>query len=138
MSRTLMSQRLPLTTSMIEGAFLPSPTQFHNDPGGIPEIQTAFDTGTSDPVVLLQSLLCRIDEVESHVHAWTSVDRQGAMEQALQCRDALRRGERRSPLHGIPVAVKDVIDIAGCPTMAGSRTKKGQAPAHVTPMSFAH
>lgn len=104
-------------------------TSFHRDPGDIAGIQAAFDAGESDPVALLESLLGRIDEAEPHVRAWTSVDREGARQQALHARDSLNRGERRSLLHGIPVAVKDVIDVAGFPTRAGSRARIGQAPA---------
>lgn len=104
-------------------------TSFHRDPGDIAGIQAAFDAGESDPVALLESLLRRIDEAEPHVHAWISVDREGALQQAMRARDSLRRGERRSPIHGIPVAVKDVIDVAGFPTRAGSRARTGQGPA---------
>lgn len=104
-------------------------TSFQQDPGDIAGIQAAFDAGESDPVALLESLLRRIDEAEPHVHAWISVDREGALQQAMRARDSLRRGERRSPLHGIPVAVKDVIDVAGFPTRAGSRARTGQGPA---------
>lgn len=106
-----------------------SNTTFANDPGAIAEIQATFDAGTSDPVALLQSLLHRIHEVEPHVHAWVSVDHEGALEQAIRCRDALQRGVRLSPLHGVPVAIKDVIDVAGCTTLAGSRTRTGFKPA---------
>ncbi|MFP5455660.1 MAG: amidase family protein, partial [Alphaproteobacteria bacterium] len=83
-------------------------TSFQQDPGDIAGIQAAFNADESDPVVLLESLLRRIDEAEPHVHAWISVDREGALQQAMRARDSLRRGERRSPIHGIPVAVKDV------------------------------
>ncbi|MCM5569742.1 amidase [Burkholderiaceae bacterium FT117] len=104
-------------------------TSFQQDPGDIAGIQAAFDAGESDPVALLESLLRRIDEAEPHVHAWTSVDCEGALQQAVQARDSLNRGGRRSPMHGIPVAIKDVIDVAGFPTRAGSRARTGQGPA---------
>jgi len=108
---------------------LSSFTSFQQDPGDIAGIQAAFDAGESDPVALLESLLRRIDEAEPHVHAWTSVDCEGALQQAVQARDSLNRGGRRSPMHGIPVAIKDVIDVAGFPTRAGSRARTGQGPA---------
>lgn len=104
-------------------------TTFLRDPGDIAKIQAAFDADESDPLALLESLLRRIDEVDPHVRAWTSVDREGARQQARHARDSLNRGERRSPLHGVPVAVKDVIDVAGFPTRAGSRARTGQGPA---------
>ena len=108
---------------------MPSFNSFQWDPGNIAGIQAAFDAGECDPVALLEALLRRIDEADPHVRAWTSVDREGALQQAMQARDSLNRGERRSPIHGIPVAVKDVIDVAGFPTRAGSRARIGQGPA---------
>lgn len=106
-----------------------SSTSFQQDPGDIAAIQAAFDSGESDPAALLESLLRRIDQADPHVRAWTLVDREGALRQAMKARDSLNRGERRSPIHGIPVAVKDVIDVAGFPTRAGSRARTGQGPA---------
>lgn len=99
------------------------------DSGDIAALRAAFDEGRSDPVHYLESLLARIDRVEGAVQAWISVDREGALRQAERCRDELRRGLRLGPLHGIPVAIKDVIDVAGSPTRAGSRSRATIAPS---------
>lgn len=99
------------------------------DPGDIAALRTAFDEGRSDPVRYVESLLDRIDKVEGAVQAWISIDRSGALRQAERCRDELRSGRRLGPLHGIPVAIKDVIDVAGWPTRAGSRSRATIAPA---------
>ena len=68
---------------------------------------------------LVRKCLSRIDQIEPQVHAWVMVDGAGALELA-EAADA-RRAENRpmSLLDGIPVGVKDIIDVAGWPTMAG-------------------
>jgi aspartyl-tRNA(Asn)/glutamyl-tRNA(Gln) amidotransferase subunit A len=77
--------------------------------------------GELSPVALLESSLERIDRHEDRVHAWVFVDRDGALERARECEAELRRGQWRGPLHGIPVAVKDIFDVFDWPTAAGSR-----------------
>ena len=65
---------------------------------------------------LLSALLERIDTRDGAVHAWAFVDAEGAWSQA----HALDREAPRGPLHGIPVGIKDVIDVAGIPSAYGS------------------
>lgn len=52
-----------------------------------------------------------------------------ALEQARQCDLEREVGRVRSPLHGIPVLIKDNIDLLGMPTSAGSRVLQGNFPA---------
>jgi aspartyl-tRNA(Asn)/glutamyl-tRNA(Gln) amidotransferase subunit A len=74
-------------------------------------------------VEVLEGCLARIDEWETRVHAWVVVDREGAMAQA-RARDAeLAAGRSRGPLHGIPIGIKDIIDVAGLPTACGSKLR---------------
>jgi aspartyl-tRNA(Asn)/glutamyl-tRNA(Gln) amidotransferase subunit A len=80
----------------------------------------AIRGGTLSPVELLESCLGRIDRYEPRVRAWVSVDREGAREQAEERAAELRRGQWRGPLHGIPVAIKDIFDVFDWPTAAGS------------------
>lgn len=72
--------------------------------------------GSLSSSALVQSCLDRIAAREPVVRAWSWLDPRGALDQALAC-DA---GPVKGPLHGIPVAVKDVIDVAGMPTGMGS------------------
>src|SRR2546422_630230 len=69
---------------------------------------------------LLQQCLKRIDELEAQVHAWVSVDRAGAIDQAHRLDAELATGRWRGPLHGVPIGIKDIVDVAGFPTAAGS------------------
>lgn len=66
---------------------------------------------------LLGSCLERIGAREPTVGAWQEVDERAATDRAAQ----LDRGPIREPLHGIPVGVKDIIDVAGLPTRHGSK-----------------
>src|SRR5947209_12577462 len=87
----------------------------------IHEAAAAIRAGTLTPVDLLEQCLERIDVYEPHVRAWVVVDREGAREQALRLTDELRKGQHRGPLHGIPIGVKDIIDVFDLPTGCGSK-----------------
>jgi aspartyl-tRNA(Asn)/glutamyl-tRNA(Gln) amidotransferase subunit A len=72
------------------------------------------------PVNLVNSCLARIDQLESQLQAWVTVDRDGALAAARQCEAEIVGGEYRGPLHGIPVALKDIFYTKGLRTTAGS------------------
>jgi aspartyl-tRNA(Asn)/glutamyl-tRNA(Gln) amidotransferase subunit A len=80
--------------------------------------------GRLSPVDLVRSCLQRIDHCEEKVRAWVLVDREGALARAEECAAEIRRGQWRGPLHGIPVAIKDIFDVFDWPTAAGSRLWK--------------
>jgi Asp-tRNA(Asn)/Glu-tRNA(Gln) amidotransferase A subunit family amidase len=77
--------------------------------------------GRLSPVDLLEECLARLDRYEERVRAWVLVDREGARAQAEERSAELRRGNWRGPLHGIPLAIKDIFDVFDWPTAAGSR-----------------
>ncbi len=76
--------------------------------------------GELEPATLVDGCLARIDQRDSEINAWVTVDAVGAREAAVNSGDMLRRGEWIGPLHGIPIGVKDIIDVQGLPTRAGS------------------
>ncbi|WP_020660453.1 amidase [Amycolatopsis benzoatilytica] len=78
---------------------------------------------------LTAACLAAIDAVEASVSAFAHTDREGALRQATALDGELARGGPRSALHGIPIAVKDNIDVAGMPTAAGSALLGGAAPS---------
>ena len=84
-------------------------------------------SGETSCVQVLQSCLNRIDERESTVRAWVLVDRDGAMKQARQLDEELQAGHDRGPPHGIPIGIKDIIDVVGMPTECGSPRGSGRA-----------
>jgi Asp-tRNA(Asn)/Glu-tRNA(Gln) amidotransferase A subunit family amidase len=77
--------------------------------------------GKLSPVELLDTCLKQIDRLEPRVKAWVIVDRDGAREQARRLTDEMKQGRWRGPLHGIPIGIKDIFDVADLPTAAGSR-----------------
>ena len=62
----------------------------------------------------------RIDAREAEIGAWEVVDGKGALRQARICDHCARSGVQRGLLHGIPIGVKDIIDVAALPTRHGS------------------
>src|ERR1700677_1315122 len=83
----------------------------------------ALRAGQTTCLDLVDSCLARIDEWETRVHAWVSIDRDGARQRARELDQETQDGRWRGPLHGIPLGIKDIIDIAGLPTGAGSRQR---------------
>lgn len=81
----------------------------------------ALRAGRSSCEDVLQTCLSRIVEWDSEIHAWVLVDREGALNQARELDTELQAGRCRGPLHGIPVGIKDIVDVAGLPTAAGFR-----------------
>jgi aspartyl-tRNA(Asn)/glutamyl-tRNA(Gln) amidotransferase subunit A len=81
---------------------------------------------------VLRACLDRIDQMEPAVRAWVLVDRERAEEQARVLDEELVAGKGRGPLHGIPIGVKDIIDVKGFPTgngLSGQRWVKPAPPA---------
>ncbi len=81
------------------------------------------------PLDLVEHCLGRINRFDSQVHAWVLVDADGARAQARLLADELARGFDRGPLHGIPIGIKDIIDVEGLPTLAGSPLRAGHQAA---------
>lgn len=76
--------------------------------------------GRVSPIDLLERCLTSIDRYESRVRAWVLVDREQARADAERRTEELRNGHWRGPLHGIPLGIKDIFDVAEWPTAAGS------------------
>ncbi|UNB53144.1 amidase [Mycolicibacterium sp. YH-1] len=87
-------------------------------------------SGEMSPVELTRSVLQRAHEVEPDVQAYALLCDDAAMASAMQAEQELTRGEHRGPLHGIPLAVKDLVATAGIATAAGSRLLDGAVPRH--------
>src|SRR5207247_2439842 len=69
----------------------------------------------------LIKVLARLDVLEGQVRASVAGARAGARSPAEQLPAALKRGNYRGPLHGIPIGVKDIFDVFDWPTAAGSK-----------------
>jgi len=84
--------------------------------------------GGTDPVELTRRSLAAIEDSQAALNAFVTVDHDGALAAAGRARDELARGVDRGPLHGVPVAVKDIVDTAGLVTTMGSRHFAGHVP----------
>jgi aspartyl-tRNA(Asn)/glutamyl-tRNA(Gln) amidotransferase subunit A len=98
-------------------------------PRTIADAGRAIRSGELAPLELVEACLAQIDRHERDVRAWVVVDEAGARQAARQLGDELRRGNDRGPLHGIPIGIKDIVDVRGFPTRAGSRLRENDPPA---------
>ncbi len=90
------------------------------DPMTITEAAEFIRKGDLTPSDLLEQCLARIDRYEDWVRAWIHIDREGAREQAARLTAELKHNYR-GPLHGIPIGIKDIIDVFDMPTGCGSK-----------------
>jgi 1-carboxybiuret hydrolase len=93
------------------------------------EIASKILSGKISACAAIDATLARIASINPKVNAFTDI----TAERARQTADALdarrARGETLGPLAGVPFAVKNLIDIAGLPTRAGSKINRGLPPA---------
>ena len=81
----------------------------------------ALRTGSLDVADLLEQMLAAIDSQQPSLNAFVYVTPAAALQQlALELDRELRAGVCRGSLHGIPIAVKDIFDVAGMPNTASS------------------
>lgn len=73
------------------------------------------------PVELLEAYLARTDRLEPELNCYVSQLRGEARMAARSAEHEIMRGNYRGPLHGVPVALKDLFDLAGCRTTASSK-----------------
>ncbi len=78
-------------------------------------------------VELCEKYIERIDEFEKEVKAWAFFDKKILLEKAKEADDYRRSGKPIGFLHGIPVAVKDIIGTVEMPTECGTSIRKGKS-----------
>src|SRR5687768_3168616 len=72
-----------------------------------------------------EACLRRIDQDNPRLNAFILVMAETARQQAREADRERAAGRDRGPLHGVPISIKDLIDIAGTPTTAASRVREG-------------
>lgn len=95
----------------------------------IAEAARLMRAGELTPLDLVEHCLGRIAQFEDRIHAWVLVDEEGAWKEAKRQTEMLAHGEELGPLHGIPIGIKDIIDVAGWQTKCGSRLRENVPPA---------
>jgi aspartyl-tRNA(Asn)/glutamyl-tRNA(Gln) amidotransferase subunit A len=87
---------------------------------GVAELSRAFETRALSPVDVVDALLARIRQRDA-LHAFIAVYGDEARLAAEAADRAIKSGHRVGPLHGIPIALKDLIDLEGRVTTGGSK-----------------
>ena len=88
---------------------------------GIASAAKRFRSRDLSPVELTRALLERIERLDDRCHAFIRVMPESALAEAKQAEAEIAAGRSRGPLHGIPYALKDLIDVAGLPTTCNSK-----------------
>ena len=78
-------------------------------------------TGELSSVDLIESAFREIDNRDPQLNAFIALFREQSLEAARQAERDIREGRIRGTLHGVPIAVKDIIHVAGAPTTCGSK-----------------
>ncbi|MEY4081846.1 MAG: hypothetical protein RLZZ389_113, partial [Actinomycetota bacterium] len=94
------------------------------------EMAAKLAAGEVTSVALTQAHLDRIAAVDTDVHAFLYVDTEGALAQAAAVDAKRAKGEKLSPLAGVPLALKDVMAQKGVPTTCGSKILEGWRPPY--------
>jgi aspartyl-tRNA(Asn)/glutamyl-tRNA(Gln) amidotransferase subunit A len=86
----------------------------------------AIQAGRLSPADLVDALIARIDAHEPKLHAFTAIHRERARGAAEAAHKAVRAGHAVGPWHGVPIALKDLIEIEGQVTTGGSQHWAGR------------
>ena len=98
------------------------------DPAFLPahSLAAAFDAGTLTPSDVLEAQLNRIVKHGEKLSAFTEVYAEDARQAAASATDAIQRGWRIGPLHGVTIALKDLCEIKGRETRGGTAANAGR------------
>src|SRR3954447_9153 len=92
------------------------------------DVSRAVQKKEVSPVELTQACLARIEKLNPRLNAFITITGAAALEDARTAEAEIARGEWKGPLHGIPLAVKDLIETAGVKTTAASAVLKDNVP----------
>src|SRR6266700_285697 len=93
------------------------------------EVSQAVQKKEVSPVELTQACLDRIERLNPKINAYITVMTESALDKARTAEAEIIRGEWKGPLHGVPLAVKDLAETAGVKTTAASAVLKDFVPS---------
>lgn len=88
---------------------------------GVRDAAERIRRGDVAAITLVEGCLARVRALDPGVQAWAHLDPDGALAAARERDAEARAGRLRGPLHGVPLGIKDIFDVAGMPTTAGAR-----------------
>ncbi|MGH7321429.1 MAG: amidase [Candidatus Rokuibacteriota bacterium] len=88
---------------------------------GVRDLARAIAARRVSAVEVVEAHLARIEKLDGRLRSYLAVFGESALEAARAAERAVTRGAALGPLHGVPVAVKDLYAVQGTPTTAGSR-----------------
>jgi amidase len=94
------------------------------------DVARRLKVGALSPVALTEAMLKRIERLDGKLKSYATVTPELAIRQARDAEAEIGRGAYRGPLHGVPIAVKDLCWTRGIPTAAGMAIHKTFKPDH--------
>jgi aspartyl-tRNA(Asn)/glutamyl-tRNA(Gln) amidotransferase subunit A len=94
------------------------------------EASRLVQTRAVSPVELTRACLNRIERLDPVLKAFITVTAESALQEAQTAEEEISRGNWKGPLHGIPLAVKDLLETAGVRTTAASAVLEDYIPEH--------
>ena len=94
------------------------------------DLSARLKSGSVTPTVVTEALLARIRQYDGGLKSYTTLLADRAMSQARVAQDEIRRGFWRGPLHGVPIALKDLCYTTFAPTAAGMYIHKDFVPPY--------
>src|SRR3954469_22102039 len=91
-------------------------------------VSAGIRSGEMSAVDVTRECLKRIERLNPELNAFITVTAESALEEARASDGEIRDGQWRGPMHGVPIALKDLIDTAGVPTTAASALFKDRVP----------
>lgn len=122
------ANRAPIELPSVKGPTLSSKSRSELHALSIAELAQRIRKRELSPVEVTRALLDRIARHDASLKSFIVVTADQAIDAAQQAEKEITAGEYRGPLHGVPLAAKDLYDVAGVPTTAGSKILKGWIP----------
>ena len=94
----------------------------------IVDLRNLYDSGATTPLAVTKVFLERIGRYEDHLQSYATILHDAAIDRATLLTEELGKGIVRGPLHGIPLAVKDLCDMSGVATMGGTAVLEQNIP----------
>jgi len=95
----------------------------------IAELGSLLQGRKLSPVELTEAHLARIERLDPELKAYITVTADSALEAARRAEREIQSGSYRGPLHGVPLGIKDLLDVAGVPNTMGSKILSSNVPA---------